>query len=34
MRLTLALIAGIAATITVQHTWRKATIYWLSRGDQ
>lgn len=33
MRLTLGLLAGIAVTITAQRTWRKAAIYWLSRGD-
>lgn len=27
-------IAGAALTLTVQHTWRRAAIYWLSRGDE
>lgn len=27
-------LAGAALTITIQHTWRKAAIYWLSRGDE
>ncbi len=26
-------LAGTALTLTVQRTWRRAAIYWLSRGD-